>query len=178
MNEKVLRTLEYNKIMALLVEKADSEPGKALCRDLLPSTDLEEINQNQTETADALTRLFRQGSTSFGGNKDVGFAVRTLDIGSTLSAPELLKIAGLLDNVNRVKTYGRKEREDAEGDSLTEYFDQLSPLTQVAQEIRRCILAEDEIADDASPTLKSIRRQIKATGDKIHTQLSSMVTGD
>ena len=177
MNEKVLRTLEYNKIMALLVEKADSEPGKALCRDLLPSTDLEEINQNQTETADALTRLFRQGSTSFGGNKDVGFAVRTLDIGSTLSAPELLKIAGLLDNVNRVKTYGRKEREDAEGDSLTEYFDQLSPLTQVAQEIRRCILAEDEIADDASPTLKSIRRQIKATGDKIHTQLSSMVTG-
>ena len=95
MNEKVLRTLEYNKIMALLVEKADSEPGKALCRDLLPSTDLEEINQNQTETADALTRLFRLGSTSFGGNKDVGFAVRTLDIGSSLSAPELLKIAGV-----------------------------------------------------------------------------------
>lgn len=177
MNEKVLRTLEYNKIMAMLVEKADSEPGKAMCQQLLPSTDLEEINQNQTETADALARLFRSGSTSFGGNKDVGFAVRTLDIGSTLSIVELLKIAGLLDNVNRVKTYGRKDREDAPSDSLTEYFDMLSPLTPVAQEIRRCILSEDEIADDASPTLKSIRRQITLTGDKIHTQLSSMVTG-
>ncbi|MBQ7359479.1 MAG: endonuclease MutS2 [Lachnospiraceae bacterium] len=177
MNEKVLRTLEYNKIMTMLVEKADSEPGKAMCQQLLPSTDLEEINQNQTETADALARLFRSGSTSFGGNKDVGFAVRTLDIGSTLSIVELLKIAGLLDNVNRVKTYGRKDREDAPSDSLTEYFDMLSPLTPVAQEIRRCILSEEEIADDASPTLKSIRRQITLTGDKIHTQLSSMVTG-
>ncbi|MBQ9124030.1 MAG: endonuclease MutS2 [Lachnospiraceae bacterium] len=177
MNEKVLRTLEYNKIMDMLMEKADSEPGKNLCKTLLPSTDLEEINQNQLETADALSRLFRQGSTSFGGNKDVGFAVRTLDIGSTLSAPELLKIAGLLDNVNRVKTYGRKDREEAPSDSLTEYFDLLSPLTQVAQEIRRCILSEEEIADDASPTLKNIRRQIAVTGDKIHTQLSSMVTG-
>ncbi len=177
MNEKVLRTLEYNKIIGFLTEKADSEPAKKLCAALVPGIDLEEINNAQTETADALARLFRCGSTSFGGNKDLGFAIRTLEIGSTLSAPELLRIAALLDNVNRIKTYGRKDKEETPSDSLDAFFDALSPLTQVANEIRRCILSEEEIADDASPALKSIRRQITLTGEKIHNQLISMVNG-
>jgi len=177
MNEKVLRTLEYNKIIGLLTEKADSEPAKKLCTALVPGTDLEEINKAQTETADALARLFRCGSTSFGGNKDLGFAIRTLEIGSTLSAPELLRIAAMLDNVNRIKTYGRKDKEESPSDSLDDFFEALSPLTQVANEIHRCILSEEEIADDASPTLKSIRRQITLTGEKIHNQLISMVNG-
>ncbi len=177
MNEKVLRTLEYNKIIGFLTEKADSEPAKKLCSALVPSTDLEEINKAQTETSDALARLFRCGSTSFGGNKDLGFAVRTLEIGSTLSAPELLRIAAMLDNVNRIKTYGRKDKEETPSDSLDEFFEALSPLTQVANEIHRCILSEEEIADDASPTLKNIRRQITLTGEKIHNQLISMVNG-
>lgn len=177
MNEKVLRTLEYNKIIGLLTEKADSEPAKKLCTTLVPGTDLEEINKAQTETADALARLFRCGSTSFGGNKDLGFAIRTLEIGSTLSAPELLRIAAMLDNVNRIKIYGRKDKEESPSDSLDEFFEALSPLTQVANEIHRCILSEEEIADDASPTLKSIRRQITLTGEKIHNQLISMVNG-
>ncbi len=177
MNEKVLRTLEYNKIIGFLTEKADSEPAKKLCAALVPSTDLEEINQAQTETADALARLFRCGSTSFGGNRDLGFAIRTLEIGSTLSAPELLRIAAMLDNVNRIKSYGRKDKEETPSDSLDEWFNALSPLTQVANEIHRCILSEEEIADDASPALKSIRRQITLTGEKIHNQLISMVNG-
>lgn len=177
MNEKVLTTLEYNKIINLLTEKADSEPGKNLCRTLAPSTDLIEIRRTQAETKDALSRLFKLGSTSFGGNKDIGFTIRTLEIGSTLSASELLKIARLLENVNRIKSYGRKDRDDTPEDSLDAYFEQLSPLTQVANEITRCILSEEEIADDASPTLKSIRRSIIQTNDKIHTQLNSMVNG-
>ena len=148
MNEKVLRTLEFNKIIGFLTEKADSEPAKKLCSALVPSTDLEEINKAQTETSDALARLFRCGSTSFGGNKDLGFAIRTLEIGSTLSAPELLRIAGMLDNVNRIKTYGKKDREETPSDSLDEFFEALSPLTQVANEIHRCILSEEEIADE------------------------------
>ncbi len=177
MNEKVLRTLEYNKIIDLLVQKADSEPGKKLCKELLPSTDIQEIRKNQEETRDAISRIFKMGSTSFGSNKDLGFSIRSLEIGSTLSSSELLKIAGLLDNVNRIKTYGKKEREDAPEDSLDPYFEALTPMTQVANEIHRCILAEDEFADDASPKLKSIRRSIQVTGEKIHNQLNSMVTG-
>lgn len=177
MNQKVLKTLEYHKIISLLTEKADSEPGKKLCRELVPSTDIQEIRQNQRETGDALSRLFKAGSTSFGSNRDLGFSVKSLEIGSTLSAFELLKIAGMLDNVNRIKTYGKKDREDTPDDSLDPYFNMLTPLTQVSNEINRCILGEDEFADDASPKLKSIRRSILSTGEKIHNQLNSMLTG-
>ncbi len=177
MNEKVLRTLEYTKIIDLLVQKADSDPGRTLCLSLVPGTDPEEIALAQANTRDGLTRLFQKGSTSFGGNKDIGFSLRTLEIGSTLSIQELLKIAGLLDNVNRIKTYGKKAKEDAPKDSLDEYFENLSPLTGLSNEINRCILSEEEIADDASPRLKSIRRNMQITNEKIHNQLNSMVTG-
>ena len=177
MNEKVLSTLEYPKIILQLTDHADSEPGKKLCSELVPETDLQVIRTAQSETRDALSRLFKRGSTSFGGNKDIGFSLKTLEIGSTLSAVELLKIAKLLNNVSRIKTYGKKEKEDTPEDSLDPYFDSLTPLTQLANEITRCILSEDEIADDASPALKNIRRQMTATGEKIHSQLISMVNG-
>lgn len=177
MNEKVLRTLEYTKIIDKLTEKASSEPGKRLCRELVPMTDLEEIRLAQVQTRDALSMLFAKGSTSFGGNKDVSMALRSLEIGSTLSIPELLKIAGLLDNVNRIKTYGRSARDDEKETSLTDYFERLEPMTPLANEINRCILSEEEIADDASPGLKHVRRSIALIGEKIHSQLTSMVNG-
>ena len=177
MNTKVLTTLEYNKIIDLLTEKADSEPGKKLCRDLVPSTDLSTIRTAQRETRDALARLFRIGSTSFGSNRDLGFSIRSLEIGSSLSMSELLKLASFLDNVSRIKTYGKKEREDLPNDSLDAYFEGLTPMTQLANEINRCILSEEEMADDASPKLKSIRRSKLSTNEKIHSQLTSMVNG-
>lgn len=177
MNEKVLRTLEYTKVIESLMEKATSDPGRELCRNLLPMTDLDDINLAQTQAADALTMLFQKGSTSFGGNKPVSMALRSLEIGSTLSVPELLKIAGLLENVSRIKSYGRGQREEETQNSLTDYFTALEPLTLLSSEIRRCILSEDEIADDASPGLKHVRRSIAITGDRIHSQLNSMVNG-
>ena len=122
MNQKVLTKLEYHKIIDMLTDKADSQPGKKLCRELLPSTNLEEIRKNQTQTADALSRLFKVGSTSFGSNSDLGFSIKSLEIGSTLSIVELIRIAAMLDNVSRIKTYGKKDREDAPDDSLSEYF--------------------------------------------------------
>ena len=177
MNTKVLTTLEYTKIIDLLTEKADSEPGKKLCRDLVPSTELSAIRTAQRETKDALARLFRIGSTSFGSNRDLGFSIRSLEIGSSLSMSELLKLASFLDNVSRIKTYGKKEREDLPNDSLDAYFEGLTPMTQLANEINRCILSEEEMADDASPRLKSIRRSKLSTNEKIHSQLTSMVNG-
>ena len=200
MNEKVLKTLEYNKIIELLANKANSAPGKKLCRELVPSTDLGEIRRNQRQTADALRRLFRFGSTSFGSNKDLGYSIRSLEVGSTLSILELLNIASMLDNVARIKAYGRQDRNDGRAsgndrdsdrdrrggspepeeearDTLDEYFELLTPLTGLANEIHRCILSEEEIADDASPKLKNIRRSMLQTGDKIHGQLTSMLTG-
>lgn len=177
MNTKVLKTLEYNKVIDILTGMADSEPGKKLCHALIPSTDINEIRSAQKETSDALGRLFRDGSTSFGSNRDFGFSVKSLEAGSTLSISELIKIASMLDNVNRVKTYGKKSREDIPDDCLDPYFEQLSPLTQLANEINRCILSEEEIADDASPALKNIRRSKLGTKEKIHSQLGSMLNG-
>ncbi len=177
MNSKVLRVLEYHKIIDRLTEKASSEPGKRLAAALVPMTDLEEIKTAQIQTADALGRLFAKGSTSFGSNKDLGMSLKSLEVGSVLTAAELLRIASFLDNVNRIKTYGRKERDDIPGDSLDVYFDSLEPLTPLANEINRCILSEEEIADDASPALKRIRRSMAITNDRIHSQLNSMING-
>lgn len=177
MNSKVLRVLEYHKIIDQLTEKASSEPGKRLTAALVPMTDLEEIRTAQTQTADALGRLFAKGSTSFGSNKDLGMSLKSLEVGSVLSITELLRIASFLENVNRIKAYGRRDRDDIPGDSLDIYFDSLEPLTPLANEINRCILSEEEIADDASPALKRIRRSMVITNDRIHSQLSSMING-
>lgn len=177
MNAKVLRVLEYDKVIRILEAKATSDPGRELCRSLEPMTDLSEIEKAQTETADALTRIFQKGIINFGSNKSLGMCLRSLEIGSTLSMEELLRIAGLLENTARVKHYGRSEREEEQTDSLSEYFNCLEPLTPLSSEIRRCILSEDEMADDASPALKKIRRSMTLTGEKIHNQLAGMVNG-
>ena len=177
MNAKVLRVLEYDKVIRILEAKATSDPGRERCRSLEPMTDLSEIEKAQTETADALTRIFQKGSINFGSNKSLGMCLRSLEIGSTLSMEELLRIAGLLENTARVKHYGRSEREEEQTDSLSEYFNCLEPLTPLSSEIRRCILSEDEMADDASPALKKIRRSMTLTGEKIHNQLAGMVNG-
>ena len=177
MNSKVLRVLEYHKIIDRLTEKASSEPGKRLASALVPMTDLEEIRTAQIQTSDALGRLFAKGSTSFGSNKDLGMSLKSLEVGSVLSITELLRIASFLENVSRIKSYGRRDRDDIPGDSLDVYFDSLEPLTPLANEINRCILSEEEIADDASPALKRIRRSMAITNDRIHSQLNSMING-
>ena len=177
MNEKALKSLEYYKIIQQLTEKASSPLGKELCRDLLPSVDLVQIQLMQAQTRDALSRLFQKGSISFGSVKDVRGSLKRLEIGSTLGIIELLSICSLLENTSRVKAYSRNERGDHPADSLDEMFEQLSPLTPLSAEIRRCILSEDEISDSASPGLLKVRRSMKIANDRIHTQLTSLVNG-
>ena len=177
MNQKALTILEYHKIIDLLCSWAGSGPGKELCRSLLPLTNLSDIQAAQANTRDALNRLMKKGGISFGGNRPLGRSLSSLEIGSCLSAPELLAIAGLLENAARVKTYGRKDREDSPEDTLDAYFEAIEPLTFLAQEIRRCILSEEEFADDASTALKHIRRQKILNNEKIHSQLNSMLNG-
>ena len=177
MNEKVLNVLEYNNIIKMLEEKATSPLGKELALSLKPGCNLSEIDKAQEETAAAFSRIISKGSTSFGNNKDIGFSLKSLEIGSTLSVPELLKIAAFLENTARIKSYGKKEKDSDKEDVLSPYFEELVALTGVSNEIRRCILSEEEFADDASVTLKQIRRSVASTNDKIHHQLNSMVNG-
>lgn len=178
MNDKALRTLEYNKIIQRLSELAGSSRGKELCANLLPQHKLSDITRLQNETSDALSRLIRKGNLSFSGIHDIRPSLMRLKVGSSLSAIELLRISSDLDATLRIKAYGGytgKEGEDEKADSLTEYFAGLEPITPLNNEIKRCIISEEEIADDASPTLKSIRRSIRITNDKIHSELGSIL---
>ena len=176
MNEKALRILEYPKIIDMLTGYASSPMGKELCRNLMPSSDISEILQAQMETSDALTRVMKKGSLSFSGIRDIRGSLLRLKVGSTVGMAELLNIAATLDVALRAKSYGRREADDDDQDSLEGLFAQIEPLSNLNHEIRRCIIDEETMADDASPTLKSIRRQIKLTNERIHSQLASMVS--
>ena len=176
MNQKVLKTLEYNKIIHQLTGYAASAPGKLLCQNLLPMSDFHEIVQAQTETSDALTRVRMKGSLSLSGIRDVRDSLKRLEIGSALGIPELLSISSLLTVAARAKAYGHhEESEEFPDDSLDQMFRSLEPLTPANNEIKRCIISEEEISDNASPGLHKVRRSMHGINDRIHTQLNSIL---
>ena len=172
MNKKVLKTLEYDKIIDMLVEEADSALGKDSARRLRPSSDRGEIVAMQAETSHALTRLFHHGALSFHGLTDIRPSLVPLAKGGTLGAGELLRIGALLEAAKRAVEFDKK---DEETDFLSGRFDGLQTFPEIRREISRCILSEDEISDDASSELKRIRRAMKTTNDKIREQLSVTV---
>lgn len=177
MNEKVLHTLEYNKILDQLTEYAFSADAKSRCQKLRPITDRAQIEQLQQQTSDALSRLFKYGSLSFSGVTDIRDSLKRLEIGGALSAIELLRVCSLLESAKRAKAFARSQDDnDQPDDSLTSLFAGIEPLTPLCDEIRRCILSEDEIADDASSTLHSIRRSMRGMNDKIRAQMNSMIS--
>lgn len=175
MNEKAFKTLEYNKIIDLLTEQAASPKAKELCRSLKPMTDKAKIEAAQTQTADALTRLFQKGSVSFSGIHDMEASLKRLEIGGTMGIDEFLALSSLLEAAKRVKAFSRGKSEDGARDSLDDLFDGIEPLTPLLDEIRRCIISEDEISDDASPALKNIRRSIRSMNDRVHSQMTAML---
>lgn len=177
MTEKTLLKLEYNKIIELLVEHASSENGKLRCKTLKPMTDLAEIDAAQEQTAAAFTRIVKKGQLSFSGCCPVEDSMKRLEVGAALSAPELLRICKLLEVANRAKTYGRHDTVEELADCLDTYFEQLAPLTPLSTEIRRCVLSEEEISDDASSNLRNIRRNMALINDKVHSTLTSLVNG-
>ena len=183
MNEKSLKILEFHKIISQLTEYAASQPGKAMCQNLAPSSDYEEILTWQAQTTDAVSRVRMKGTISFSGVKDIGDSLKRLEIGSSLNIIELLSISSLLTVAARARSYGRHEPQEDDGaseefDSLEPMFRALEPLTPLNNEIKRCILSEDEVADDASPGLAHVRRSMKITSDRIHTQLNSMLNSN
>ena len=197
MNKRSLRILEYNKILSMLIEYATSPMAKRRCDRMKPQRDINVIRNLQEETRDAFLRLQRQGNVSFTGLVDIGASLKRLKVKGALTSRELLDLSGVLNVAHNVKQYGSgqdladtvtsknknvvaSDEEDniVRNDSLTERFNQLIPLEHISSEIKRCIIAENEIADDASSHLKSIRRNIKLTNEKLHQQLAKMIKSD
>ena len=177
MNKKTLEKLEYNKMIDMLQEYASSFGGKEKCKRLKPMTDLSLIESAQAETEAAFTRIVKKGRPSFGGLNPVSDSVKRLEIGGTLGMGELLRICRLLECTAKVKSYGRHDTVDELEDCLDPYFDQLVPVHDLAVKIRACIIDDEEMADDASATLKQIRRSIAQANDKVHATLSGLVNG-
>lgn len=175
MNQKVLKTLEYYKIIEQLEAYASCEDTKKRIRELQPSTDLEEINHLQETTKDALSRLYKSSNLSFSGLHNIRGSLKRLNIGGSLNMVELLQISSLLEVAKRAKSYDRSDRNDDKKDSLSELFEQIEPCSPLHEEIKRCIISEDEVADDASPELFKIRKSIRGMSDRIHAQLTSLM---
>lgn len=175
MNKKVYRTLEYDKIIEKLISLASSSEARKRCEQLEPLTDEREIKDAQTNTKDALTRILRQGSVSFSGISDVNASLQRLRLGASLSALELLRVCSLLETTKRLKRFARERKEEEKRDSLDAMFTALDPLAPLQDEIRRCIISEDEIADDASLKLRGIRKNIRGMNDRVHAQLNKMM---
>ena len=177
MNQKALKTLEFDKIIHILTAHAASEGAKEMCRKLVPYDNINDVERAQRETADALRRVYRKGSISFGGIRDIRGSLKRLEIGGILGMGELLQIMSLLETAGKIRQYGQREADDTSRDSLDESFEFLDPVPTLASEIRRCILADDEMADDASSALLQIRRSMRQMNDKVHNTLNSMVNG-
>lgn len=177
MNQKALKTLEFDKIIHILTAHAASEGAKEMCRKLVPYDNINDVERAQRETADALRRVYRKGSVSFGGIRDIRGSLKRLEIGGILGMGELLQIMSLLETAGKIRQYGQREADDTSRDSLDESFEFLDPVPTLASEIHRCILADDEMADDASSALLQIRRSMRQMNDKVHNTLNSMVNG-
>lgn len=176
MNQKSLKILEYDKIIKMLTSYAGSAMGKKLCEDLVPSNDLNTILSMQEETNAALMRIYRQGNLSFLGVEDVKPSLLRLNMGASLNTSELLSVAKLLSCVQTAISYCKIDDRTEFADALSYLFESLSPLTHLYQDITRCILSPEEIADDASPALKEIRRNIKGINAKVHQQLTQLIS--
>lgn len=173
MNKKVLQTLEYYKIIDMLVEEADSALAKETVRHLLPSSRKDEIVSWQTETSHALMRLLKQGKLPFHGLRDIRPSLIPLEKGGTLGMGELLDISRCLEIAGAAIAFDNKFEELQ--DALSGRFAGLSDLPDLRREINRCILSPEEMADDASPELKRIRRTMKGANDRIREQLSATI---
>ena len=179
MNKRSIRVLEFNKILEMLSEYAVTEGAKKKALGIKPLKDRNKIELLQQNTRDSFLRLERTGNVSFSGVRQINESLKLLEIGSSLSADELLDIASILETAAEVKRYGEGNADNPDSfDSLTCFFDELTPFEDISSEIRRCIISADEIADDASGTLRSIRKKIDAAEVSIHSTLNKIVKSE
>lgn len=176
--EKTLRTLEYHKVVEILLEKAESNLGKERIKGIEPLIDIEEIEYLQRQTEEAYSLLIKRGTPPLYGIHSVAPEVRRAEIGGSLTPGGLLRIADSLRVSRNLKTYIRETREDKDFNYpiIEGMINNLSSFKAIEDEINNAIISENEIADSASPALRSIRRQIVNKNEAVRDKLSSIVS--
>jgi DNA mismatch repair protein MutS2 len=177
MNTKTLKTLEYNKIVDLLIEKAESELGKDLAKKIVPLRKKENIEELQRETEEAYSLIMKRGNPPLFGIYSIALEVKRLDIGGSLSPGSLLKISDMLRVSRGLKNYIKETKDDKVSNYpiIEGLVEGLSVFKHIEDEINNAIISEDEISDNASSTLKSIRRQIASKNDSVKSKLNSII---
>ena len=175
MNEKALRILEYDKIINMLAGFAVSPMAKEMAYHLQPSVSMSEIVLRQQETTEAVSMVLRKGSPSFGGFREIRPQLKRAEMGGTLSIPELMHIGEFLYVCRKAKNYAKNENKAETYERLDEYFELLTLIPNLENEITRCIVSETEIADDASSGLKSVRKEIKISSSAYRNMLQDFV---
>ena len=171
--EKSLLKLELDRVLEQLAERAGSELGKIACRNLRPTSDLEDVQALLDQTTAASDLSTRKGYPHFYEAQDVSFSLERADRGGALNPKELLKIAGTLRCARTVKGY---TAEDEAATVLDGMFMSLTPNKYLEDKIFGAILSEEEIADNASPTLADIRRHKKVQSAKIRDSLQKIIS--
>ncbi|MCR4842614.1 MAG: endonuclease MutS2 [Eubacterium sp.] len=175
MNKRVLKTLEYDKIIKLLSARASTDEGVKLCEKLVPMTDEQDIERALDQTGDAFSRSMREGQLGFSGVRDLPPVFRGLKVGASLSPRELLDVSAVLSAAKKAKDYDALTAPEEGKDSLYGYFSVLDEGKDMNREIRRCIISADQISDDASPTLRDLRRKEAGIDEKIRNQLNAIL---
>ena len=175
MNEKALKVLEFNKIISRLESFAISPMGKERAASLKPMDYITDILAAQKETTLACNMALKKGRLPLGGLKDIRPYAKRASMGGVLGIEELLNISQFLYVTKRVKNYSIPENKaDSFGD-IEEYFELVKTIPDLEKDINRCIISETEISDDASPTLREIRRSIRMSNDKIREKLNAII---
>jgi len=175
MDEKALKTLEFNKIKAFLREKCVSAAGKEKADMLVPSANISQIERLQDETTQAANMIVKKGSLPLGGIRDIREAVKRACVSGMLSIDELVGISDFLYVCRKIITYGKDDGKGSDAALLYDLFRQVIPLSELENEINRCVMPPDEVTDAASSELASIRRGINIANNRIREQLNSVI---
>lgn len=178
MDEKNFVTLEYTKILEKLSNYTYTYLGKEMCLNLKPSSNKDFVKLELSKTTEAVSLLTRVGKPPISEISNIFLPIKKLDSSMPLLAKELLDIASILKMARNLKNYfyfSDDEEIQSNFPNLFDYFSSLYTNSNIENKIFASILDEDTISDDASSTLKEIRRNIRKAENEIKEKLNNMI---
>ncbi len=174
-NSKILKTLEYDKILNSLRDYASTDLGKKLAEALEPSTDFTLVLTLLKTTDEAVKVERLKGNVPFGGIRNIQASIYRARIGGVLNAQELLDIAMTLIGGRRLKNFLKMTHEEHPISNIATLCENMTDHKSIEEEISSCIDDQAEIMDRASPTLGRIRGEIRTGESRIRDRLEQII---